>query len=515
MNLERPTGSAPIPGPEPEHVDVLIVGAGLSGIGVACRLRRTCPGRTFAIFEARAVSGGTWDLFRYPGVRSDSDVQTYGYDFKPWKGRQALAPAADILGYIRDTALEYDVESRIRYHHKVIRADWSSADARWTVTARHGDTDETVTVTTDWLFCASGYYNYDKGYTPQFPGAERFGGRIVHPQAWPEDLDYTGKRVVVIGSGATAVTLIPAMADATEHVTMLQRSPSYVLPLPATDPLSDLFRRVLGDQRGYRLARKKNTMLNFLVYRLARRFPKQARAVIRRLNIRLLPSGFDVDTHFNPAYDPWIQRLCIVPGGDLFKTISRGKASVVTDRIETFDEDGILLTSGKHIDADIIITATGLDLLFIGGIELRIDGDPIDVTKRLTFKGTMLSDVPNFSFAFGYLNGPWTLKVDLISDHLCRVLDEMDRRDAPIVFAHKAGSGTETAPQFDFTSGYLQRGLDRLPQTGTEEPWNLPMDYYKDVVALRDAPVDDGTLTFARRIEPTPARPDDDLVSPD
>ncbi|MGF7121863.1 flavin-containing monooxygenase [Rhodococcus sp. BE178] len=514
MGPERPTGSATSRGTAPEHVDVLIVGAGLSGIGVASRLHRTHPGRSFAILEARAVSGGTWDLFRYPGIRSDSDVQTYGYDFKPWKGRKALAPAADILRYIRDTAREYDVERHIRYNHKVIRADWSSADARWTVTARRGDTDETVTVTADWFFCASGYYNYDRGYTPVFPGADRFTGRIVHPQAWPEDLDYAGKRVVVIGSGATAVTLIPAMADATAHVTMLQRSPSYVIPLPEEDTVSSMLRRVLGDERGYRLARKKNTMLNFRVYKLARRFPKQARAIIRRLNVRLLPSGFDVDTHFNPTYDPWYQRLCVVPGGDLFKTISRGKASVVTDTIETFTENGIALVSGKHLDADIIITATGLDLLILGGIEIHLDGEPIDITKRLTFKGTMLSDVPNFSFAFGYLNGPWTLKLDLVADYLCRLLDEMDRRGAQIVVAHNTEPAIETRPQFDFTSGYIQRGLDLFPRTGTKEPWGLPMDYYKDVVALRDTPIDDGTLTFSR-VEPTPTRSDDDLVSPD
>ncbi|RDI12365.1 cation diffusion facilitator CzcD-associated flavoprotein CzcO [Rhodococcus sp. AG1013] len=514
MSPDRPTGSDPNRGTDPEHVDVLIVGAGLSGIGVASRLHRTHPGRSFAILEARAVSGGTWDLFRYPGIRSDSDVQTYGYDFKPWKGRKALAPAADILRYIRDTAREYDVERHIRYNHKVIRADWSSADARWTVTARRGDTDETVTVTADWFFCAGGYYNYDRGYTPVFPGADRFTGWIVHPQAWPEDLDYTGKRVVVIGSGATAVTLIPAMADATAHVTMLQRSPSYVIPLPAEDALSGVFRRVLGDERGYRLTRKKNIMQNVWIYKLSRRFPKQVRAIIRWLNTRLLPSGFDVDTHFNPTYDPWDQRLCVVPGGDLFKTISRGKASVVTDTIDTFTENGIALTSGKHLDADIIITATGLDLLALGGVELRLDGEPVDITKRLAFKGTMLSDIPNFSFAVGYVNAPWTLKVDLVADYLCRVLSAMDRRGADVVVAENREQGMETRPLLDFASGYIQRSLDLWPQAGTKDPWNLPMDYYKDVVALRDTPIDDGTLTFSR-VEPTPTRSDDDLVSPD
>lgn len=481
---------------EPQHVDVLIVGAGLSGIGVAARLRREHPERTLALLESRGASGGTWDLFRYPGIRSDSDVQTYGYDFKPWKGRTALAPAADILGYIRETAREYDLERRIHYHHKVVRADWSSSDARWTITALVGDTGRVATFTASWFFCASGYYNYDKGYTPEFPGTDRFTGLIVHPQQWPEDLDYAGKRVVVIGSGATAVTLIPAMADASEHVTMLQRSPSYVIPLPAEDALSGVFRRVLGDQRGYRLTRKKNIAQNVWVYKLCQRFPRQARAVIRFLNKRLLPPDFDVDTHFNPRYNPWDQRLCVVPGGDLFKAIRKGKASVVTDRIDTFDETGIALASGDHLDADIVITATGLDLLALGGVELCIDGTPVDITERLAFKGTMLSDIPNFSFAVGYTNAPWTLKVDLVADYLCRLLTEMDRRGARVAVAENHRADMETRPLLDFAAGYVQRSLDLWPRAGTEDPWNLQMDYYKDVVVLRETPVDDGTLTF-------------------
>ncbi|MBM4469079.1 FAD-dependent oxidoreductase [Rhodococcus hoagii] len=496
------------------HVDVLVVGAGLSGIGVAARLRREHPERTLAILESRAASGGTWDLFRYPGIRSDSDVQTYGYDFKPWKGRKALAPAADILGYIRETAREYDLDRHIHYHHRVIRADWSRSDARWTVVAQIGDTDETATFTTNWLFCASGYYNYDRGYTPQLPGVERFAGQLVHPQHWPEDLDYVGKQVVVIGSGATAVTLIPAMADATGHVTMLQRSPSYIIPLPAEDALSSVFRRVLGDERGYRLTRKKNIAQNVWIYELCQRFPRQARAVIRWLNKRLLPSGFDVDTHFNPRYDPWDQRLCVVPGGDLFATIRKGKASVVTDRIETFTETGIALESGRHLDADIVVTATGLDLLALGGVELRLDGEPVDITERLAFKGTMLSDIPNFSFAVGYTNAPWTLKVDLVAEFLCRVLTEMDRRGADVAVAENREEGMDTRPLLDFAAGYVQRSLDLWPQAGTKDPWNLQMDYYKDVAVLRDTPVDDGTLTFAAA-QRRPTEPDGDLVSPD
>ncbi|MDH6283798.1 flavin-containing monooxygenase [Prescottella agglutinans] len=515
MSPDHTTGSTDTGAAGTAHVDVLIIGAGLSGIGVAARLRREHPDRSLLILESRAASGGTWDLFRYPGIRSDSDVQTYGYDFKPWRGRKALAPADDILGYIRETAREYDVDRDIRYNHRVVRADWSPTTARWTVTARTGDRgDDTATFTTNWLFCASGYYNYAKGYSPEFPGADRFTGLIVHPQHWPEDLDYAGRRVVVIGSGATAVTLIPAMADTAGHITMLQRSPSYVLPLPAEDALSDVFRRVLGDERGYRLTRKKNIAMNVWIYKLCQRFPRQARAVIRWLNARLLPSGFDVDTHFNPRYDPWDQRLCIVPGGDLFKTIREGKASVVTDTIDTFTETGIALASGRHLDADIIITATGLDLLALGGVELRIDGESVDITKRLAFKGTMLSDIPNFSFAVGYINAPWTLKVDLVADYLCRLLREMDRRGATAAVAENARPDMETRPLLDFGAGYIQRSLDLWPQAGSEDPWNLRMDYYKDVVVLRDTPVDDGTLTFSR-VEPTPATPGGDLVSPD
>ncbi|RVW01964.1 flavin-containing monooxygenase [Rhodococcus xishaensis] len=514
MSPERPARRTKTRAVETTHVDVLIVGAGLSGIGVAARLRREHPERTLAILESRAASGGTWDLFRYPGIRSDSDVQTYGYDFKPWKGRKALAPAADILGYIRETAREYDIEGCIRYHHKVIRADWSPADARWTITARVGDGNETATFTASWFFCAAGYYNYDKGYTPQFPGADRFAGQIVHPQHWPEDLDYAGKKVVVIGSGSTAVTLIPAMADATEHVTMLQRSPTYIIPLPAEDALYDLFRRILGDERGYRLTRKKNIAQNVWLYKLCRRFPRQMRAIIRWLNKRMLPAGFDVDTHFNPRYDPWDQRLCVVPGGDLFKTIRKGKASVVTDTIETFTETGIALSSGEHLDADIIITATGLDLLALGGVELSIDGELIDITKRLAFKGTMLSDIPNFSFAVGYVNAPWTLKVDLVAEFLCRLLTQMDRRGATVAVAENDRPDMQTRPLLDFAAGYIQRSLGLWPQAGTEDPWNLQMDYYRDVVVLRDTPVDDGTLTFAKA-EPAPTRSQRDLARPD
>ncbi|WP_305093119.1 NAD(P)/FAD-dependent oxidoreductase [Prescottella sp. R16] len=494
----------------PEHADVLVIGAGLSGIGVAARLRREHPERTVLILESRSASGGTWDLFRYPGIRTDSDVQTYGYDFKPWQGSTALAPAADILGYVRDTAREYRLDERIRYRHKVVRADWSSPNACWTVTADTGD--GTATFTTNWLFCATGYYNYEHGYTPELPGTERFTGRLVHPQQWPEDLDYAGKRVVVIGSGATAVTLIPAMADATAHVTMLQRSPSYIIPLPAEDKLHTLFRRVLGDERGYRLTRQKNIAQNVWVYKLCQRFPRQARAVIRWLNKRLLPTGFDVDTHFNPRYDPWDQRLCVVPGGDLFSAIRRGKASVVTDTVDTFTETGIALTSGRHLDADIVITATGLDLLALGGITLSLDGTPVDITTRLAFKGTMLSDVPNFSFAVGYTNAPWTLKVDLVAEYLCRVLTAMDRRGATVVIAENDRPDMPTRPLLDFAAGYVQRSLDLWPRAGSVDPWNLQMDYYKDITVLRNTPVDDGTLTFTGADEATRGG---DLVRPD
>ena len=486
-----------------EHVDVLIVGAGLSGIGTAAHLARAVPDASVMILESRGVSGGTWDLFRYPGIRTDSDAHTYGYSFKPWKRDTTLAPAADILDYIRDTAREYSLDSKIRYDHRVSSASWSSDDARWTVRAVRTDettgAEEPVTLTAGWLFGATGYFRYDRGYTPDFAGVDDFAGQIVHPQDWPVDLDYEGKQVVVIGSGATAVTLIPAMADSVAHITMLQRSPTYVMPLPSEDRVGGLLRRVLDDDRAYALTRRKNIAQSGAVYKLFQRFPQQARGLLRKAAVSQLPEGYDVDAHFSPSYDPWDQRLCVAPDGDLFRSISEGKASVVTDTIDRFVPEGVRLASGRVLPADVIVTATGLDLMVFGGIELDVDGAPVDVTQCLAYKGAMVSNVPNFAFAIGYTNASWTLKVDLVAEFLGRVLLEMRRRGADTVTPVLADPNVPTRPLLDFGAGYVQRALDRLPRAGMSEPWGLPMDYRDDVRMLRKDPLLDGALRFTRR----------------
>jgi cation diffusion facilitator CzcD-associated flavoprotein CzcO len=479
-----------------EHVDVLIVGAGISGIGMAYYLQRDLPGKSYAILEGREAIGGTWDLFRYPGIRSDSDLHTYGYAFKPWTSEESIASGPAILDYIEETAAENGIDRQIRFGHHVERADWSTADARWTVTATRRDTGETVTLSCSWLFMASGYYRYDQGYLPQFPGAERFAGQVVHPQHWPEDLDYTGKRVVVIGSGATAVTLIPAMTDRAAHVTMLQRSPTYVVSLPEKDPVANLFKRLLPDRAAYRLNRRKNIWLQKTIYRLSQDRPEFVKRVIRRRLERALPPGYDIDTHFTPSYKPWDQRMCSVPDGDLFEAISGGQASVVTDQIETFTERGILLQSGRELPADIIVTATGLDLQLFGGAEIAVDVAPLVPHDHLAYKGFMLSDVPNLAFAFGYTNSSWTLKVDLVCEFLCRVLAHMDARGAASATPVNADPTMGTRPLLDFGAGYVQRAMDRFPVQGVAEPWTVTMAYAADVERLGGGVVDDGILRF-------------------
>ncbi|MGZ6793637.1 MAG: flavin-containing monooxygenase, partial [Mycobacteriales bacterium] len=407
-------------------LDVLIVGAGLSGIGVAWRLQADHPERTYALLEARERSGGTWDLFTYPGIRSDSDLSTFSYSFRPWTGEKAIADGPDILRYLRETAAEAGIDRHIRYQQKVLSAAWSSEDACWTVTVESTATGERSEVTCSWLFCAGGYYRYDEGFTPVFEGVDSFGGQVVHPQHWPADLDCTGKRVVVIGSGATAVTLVPALAGTAGHVTMLQRSPSYVMPVPSKDPIAALLRRVLGDERGHRATRVKNIGVQRGTYALARRHPELVKRIIRGAQARFLGKDHEFAEHFTPRYDPWDQRLCAVPDGDLFKALRAGTASVVTDRIARFDETGIVLESGGHLDADVVVTATGLQLLAFGGIELAVDGVPVSLPDTLAYKGMMLSGIPNFAYAIGYTNSSWTLKVDLVAEHLCRLLTHLD-----------------------------------------------------------------------------------------
>lgn len=484
-----------------EHVDVLIVGAGISGIGAAYYLQKEHPDRSYAILEARGATGGTWDLFRYPGIRSDSDLHTFGYEFKPWRDQDAIASADKILAYLRETSAENGIDAKIRFHHKVLGAAWSSADARWVIDVERyvaGEgTEELVQISANWIFCAGGYYRYDQGYTPQFEGRERFQGQVVHPQHWPEDLDYAGKKVVIIGSGATAVTLVPAMADTAGHVTMLQRSPTYVLPVPSKDTFANAAQKLLGAERGYALARRKNIVKQRAVYQLSQKYPAAARKLIRHLNARELPAGYPVDEHFNPAYNPWDQRLCAVPDADLFKAISSGAASVVTDRIVTFTETGVQLESGKHLEADIIVTATGLNIQLLGGMSLTVDGTPVDLADSVAYKAMMLSGVPNFAFAFGYTNSSWTLKVGLLCEHFCRLLSHMDAQGYDIARADVAEDGMATRPMLDLSAGYVQRALDRIPRQGDGEPWRVSMNYYYDVEMLREGSVVDPHLQFA------------------
>jgi cation diffusion facilitator CzcD-associated flavoprotein CzcO len=479
-----------------EHVDVLIVGAGLSGIGTACHRLADSPGKTFAILEARDAIGGTWDLFRYPGIRSDSDMFTLGYSFRPWEEAKAIADGPSILTYIRETARDNDVEERIRFHHRVVGASWSSEDARWTVEAERTDTGETVRFTCGFLFTCTGYYRYDEGYTPHFEGTGRFHGRIVHPQHWPEDLDYTGKRVVVIGSGATAVTLVPAMSEKAAHVTMLQRSPSYVLSLPARDPIADFLRRKLPAKAAYPIVRWKNVLVTTLFFKLSRRAPGLVKRLIRKGVERRLPAGYDIDTHFKPRYNPWDQRMCLVPDDDLFRALRSGRASVVTDRIATFTENGIELASGAELEADVIVTATGLNLLPLGGINLSVDGRDVDISKTVGYKGMMLSGVPNLAYAVGYTNASWTLKCDLVAAHVCRLLNHMDRHGYAICNPREPDPSQPREPFIDFSSGYVQRAIDKFPQQGSIAPWRLYQNYPRDVWMLRHGALDDGAMEF-------------------
>jgi cation diffusion facilitator CzcD-associated flavoprotein CzcO len=485
-----------------EHLDVLIVGAGLSGIGAACHLQAECPGKSFAILESRGAIGGTWDLFRYPGIRSDSDMFTLGYRFRPWNDSKAIADGPSIRRYIEETATEHGVRDRIRFHHQVLSAAWSSDDARWTVTSRRTDTGETVQLTCSWLSVCSGYYRYDEGFRPTFAGEQDFAGEIVHPQHWPEDFDATGKRIVVIGSGATAVTLVPSLAGDAEQVTMLQRTPSYILSLPGRDPLAQLLRNKLPEKLAYPIVRWKNVLLSTLLYQFSRRRPAAARKLIRRLTEKQLPAGFDVDTHFNPPYDPWDQRLCLVPDGDLFRTLRRGEASIVTDRVDRFTEHGIALESGEHLDADVIVTATGLNVLPMGGMALTVDGVPVDVPERVSYKGMMLSGVPNFAMVIGYTNASWTLKADLVSQYVCRLINHLDAEGYASATPVAPPEGADQ-PFLDLASGYVQRSLAQLPKQGRRKPWRLNQNYVRDVGLLRRGSLDDEGMTFQRRMAAT------------
>jgi cation diffusion facilitator CzcD-associated flavoprotein CzcO len=477
-------------------VDVLIVGAGLSGICAACHLQTEAPHKSFVILEGRAALGGTWDLFRYPGIRSDSDMYTMGYKFKPWKGATMFASGPAIRNYIRETVAEHGMADKIRYHQKVVKASWSSATAQWTVESRHSETGEVTTTTCRFLMLCSGYYNYEHGYTPDFPGVEQFQGTLLHPQKWPEDLDYAGKRVLVIGSGATAVTLVPAMAETAGHVTMLQRSPSYMLALPAVDIIANTLRRILPERAVYALTRAKNVLLGSLIYQLSQRRPELMKKLIKLQLRRALGPDYDIDRHFTPPYNPWDQRMCLLPDGDLFVALREKRASIVTDHIETFTPTGIKLKSGEHLDADIIITATGLDLVSLGGIELSLDGQQADTTKAVTYKGTMLSGIPNLSFVFGYTNASWTLKADLLCAYAARLLNYMDKHGYRQVTPRLTDPEVEDLPMLNLSSGYVQRGLSRFPRQGSKLPWRFFQNYFRDTMMIRFGAIPDDVLEF-------------------
>ena len=499
--------------PMHEHHDVLIVGAGLSGVGAACHLQKHLPHKSYTILEAREAIGGTWDLFRYPGIRSDSDMFTLGYSFRPWEEAQAIVDGPSIRQYIRDTAAEHGVEDHIRFGHRVLRAEWDSVSARWTVEAELVASGEVVKLTCSFLHCCTGYYRYDEGFTPRFEGTERFQGQIVHPQHWPEDLDYTGKRVVVIGSGATAVTLVPAMADRAAHVTMLQRSPSYVIALPGEDPVVKVLRRRLPKRVAWQVARLKAIALTTFSYQLSRRRPEILKAFLRKAAQRQLPKGYDIDTHFKPRYNPWDQRLCVVPDGDLFRAIRHGQASVVTDHIETFTEAGIRLQSGTELEADIIVTATGLNLQMLGGAEVIVDGHPVAPGDTVGYKGMMFSGIPNAALSVGYTNASWTLKCDLICEYVCRLIAHMDEHGYAYCMPVAPDASEPLQPLLDFSSGYVLRAIDELPKQGMRAPWRLNQNWFKDIGMFRRSPLEDEGMRFVPRGAAKPRSPEEELVA--
>ena len=479
-----------------EHFDVLIVGAGLSGIGAGHHLQTKCPDRSYAILEGRDRIGGTWDLFRYPGVRSDSDMYTLGYSFRPWKEAKAIADGPAILKYVHDTARDDGITAKIRFRHRVVRADWSTPNARWTVEIERGESRETLRLTCNFLFMCSGYYRYSAGYTPEFEGVDRFKGRLVHPQQWSDDVAYEGKRVLVIGSGATAVTLVPALAEKAAHVTMLQRSPTWMVALPSRDVVADALRRVLPERLAYAITRWKQVLLGLYFFKLCRRNPaRAAKLLLGDLRRRLAPEQ-DIAKHFTPRYNPWEQRLCLVPDADLFNALNAGRASVVTDQIETFTETGVKLQSGAELPADLIVTATGLSLQVLGGVQVSVDGLPVDPAKTLNYKGLMYSGVPNLAAAFGYTNASWTLKADLTCEYVCRLLNHMRAHGIAQCTPRNNDPNLAEEPLFDFSSGYFQRSLHLFPKQGSKVPWRLHQNYLRDIRLLRFGKIDDGVLVF-------------------
>lgn len=479
-----------------QHFDVLIIGAGLSGIGMACHMKKDCPNKSYAIIERRQSLGGTWDLFKYPGIRSDSDMYTFGYNFRPWKGSKVLADGPSIKNYIKETAEEYGVLENIKYGLKVVRSSWSSKKGLWTLTVDNEATGKQDTFTANFIVNATGYYNYDEGYKPDFPGEANYKGQLIHPQHWPEDLDYSGKKVVVIGSGATAVTVVPAMTDKAAHVTMLQRSPTYMIPVPMIDPITQQMQRFLPDMLTYRITRTRNITALRTLYQASRRSPKAVRRLLLGVVKKQLGNAADM-RHFSPKYNPWDERLCAVSDGDLFKALKSGKASMETDTIKTFTEKGILLDSGKELEADIVISATGLNLQMLGGIDTRIDGKKLKIKDTLVYKNVLASGVPNAGLIFGYTNLPWTLKADIASEYICRVLNHMDKNGHTKVEPRDLeGCKTDETAMGALKSGYIMRAADKLPRQGSKAPWAMTQDYIRDTRTARFSRIEDDHLWF-------------------
>ncbi len=482
-----------------EHLDVLVVGAGISGIGAGYHLQKHCPDKSYAILERRENVGGTWDLFRYPGIRSDSDMYTLGYSFRPWTEPKAIADGPSILRYVNDTADEYGIRDKIRHGFHVKRASWSTPEAHWTVEAERVETGERTQFTCSFLFMCAGYYDYDEGYTPDFPGMERFQGRIAHPQKWSEDIDYAGKRVVVIGSGATAMTLVPSMAKTAAHVTMLQRSPTYVVAAPSEDRMANKLREFLPNRFVYSLVRGRNVFFTGLFFWFCRRYPERAKKRLLSQVREHLGPEYDVRRHFTPNYNPWDQRMCLVPEGDLFEALKSGEASVVTDHVETFTESGIRLVSGEELEADLIVTATGLNLQLLGGVTVAVDGEPVKFSDTLTYKGMMFSDVPNLAMSIGYTNASWTLKCDLTCEFVARLLNHMEAKGYDECCPRTGAHPVDVDPMLDFTSGYIQRSIQDFPKQASALPWRAYQNYMVDVWTVALGSLEDGALEFTRK----------------
>ncbi|MEQ3697307.1 MAG: NAD(P)/FAD-dependent oxidoreductase [Pseudomonadales bacterium] len=480
----------------PPIFDTIIVGAGISGIGAAYYFQRDCPNKSYTILEGRAQLGGTWDLFKYPGIRSDSDLYTFAYEFKPWRSRKSIASAQLILDYLNETADEYQIREHIQFSTQVRRAEWCSEESLWTVTTLNSESGETSVLKAHWIFSATGYYDYDEGFLPKFNNLDSFDGELVHPQHWPENFSASGKKVVVIGSGATAVTIVPELAKDADHVTLLQRTPTYMMNLPTGDPIANAIKAIFSEQTAHRLIRQKNVFLHRLFWRFSQRFPNAAKRFLIRHVGRQLPDGYDVDKHFTPPYNPWDQRLCAVTDGDLFKAIRRGDVDIQTDHIERFTSSGLKLKSGEEIKADTVVTATGLNIKLMGGVDIIIDGKPIDFPNTVTYKGAMLSGVPNFCFAVGYTNASWTLKIGLLCEYFCRVFNHMEAQNFSKCVPEVPTKNFPTSPLLDFSAGYVQRSLHLMPKKGESVPWDMSMNYGPDVKFFREGRIDDEFLVF-------------------